>query len=109
MDLQGFPFTTVDWDSVEPEAHTAEAGTVSWRVRTFGDVRVRRVDYGPGYVADHWCHKGHVLYVLEGELVTELDDGRVFTLTVGQSYQVADAAERHRSRSPLGASLLVVD
>lgn len=109
MELAGFPFTVVDWAQVEAEERTAEAGTVTWRQRRFGDVRVRRVEYGPGYVADHWCDKGHVLYVLRGELVTELDDGRVVVLRAGQSYQVADGAERHRSSAPAGAELFVVD
>ena len=67
------------------------------------------VEYTPGYLADHWCSKGHILYVLEGELDTELDDGRRFTLKAGQSYQVADNAEPHRSRTESGARLFIVD
>ena len=94
---------------MEPESKSAEAGTAVWRQRSFGDIRVRRVDYGPGYVSDHWCRKGHVLYVLEGELTTELDDGTVVTLKAGDSYQVADDAEAHRSRTATGAALFVVD
>ena len=109
MQLRGFPFTVVDWAEVPREPRSAEAGEAVWRQRDFAGVRVRRVDYSPGYVSDHWCAKGHVLYVLEGELITELDDGRTVTLRSGQSYQVSDDAERHRSRSPLGAALLIVD
>ncbi|MCW2483074.1 DHCW motif cupin fold protein, partial [Candidatus Symbiopectobacterium sp. NZEC135] len=66
-------------------------------------------EYSAGYIADHWCKKGHVLLCLEGELITELDDGRTFTLTPGVSYQVADQAEAHRSTSPKGAKLFIVD
>ena len=84
---------------------------IAWSsfTRQFGPIRVRRVDYTPGYLADHWCVKGHILFVLEGELVTELEDGRVFTLGPGQSYQVADNAEPHRSRTAVGAKLFIVD
>ena len=78
-------------------------------MRGEADMRVRMVDYSPGYLADHWCQKGHFLLVTAGELVTELADGRVFTLTAGMSYQVADGAEAHRSRSVGGATLFIVD
>lgn len=80
-----------------------------WRTRNFGDIRVRMVAYTPGYLADHWCVKGHILFCLEGELHTELEDGRRFVLTAGMSYQVADQAEPHRSSTAQGARLFIVD
>ena len=80
-----------------------------WRTRQFGDVRVRIVEYSAGYRADHWCEKGHILLCLEGELETELADGRMFQLRPGMSYQVADKAEPHRSRTRVGAKLFIVD
>ncbi len=54
------------------EVHRGERGEASWKTRHYGDVRVREVRYSSGYLADHWCRKGHVLLVLEGTLVTEL-------------------------------------
>ncbi|WP_374301471.1 DHCW motif cupin fold protein [Ferrovibrio sp.] len=110
MQMSDIPFGTTDWSSVEPTQHKGETGGATWRTRNFGPIRVRRVDYTPHYLADHWCVKGHILFVLEGELVTELEDGRVFTLKAGQSYQVADNAEPHRSRTgAAGAKLFIVD
>jgi len=109
MRMIEIPFGTTDWSKVEPEEHAGEAGVATWRTRRFGDVRVRMVEYSPGYVADHWCTKGHVLLCLEGELRTELADGRVFELGPGMSYQVADGAEPHRSSTALGARLFIVD
>jgi quercetin dioxygenase-like cupin family protein len=109
MKMQNIPFGTTDWSTVSAEEKPAEAGQAFWRTRHFGDVRVRMVEYTPGYVSDHWCVKGHVLLCVEGELHTELEDGRRFTLTPGMSYQVADQAEPHRSTSPLGAKLFIVD
>jgi quercetin dioxygenase-like cupin family protein len=113
MQLSAIPFDTTDWAKVEPTRHPGATGEALWRTRRFGpkerEVRVRMVEYSPGYVADHWCQKGHVLLVLEGELETSLADGRVFTLKAGMSYQVADGAEPHLSRSPLGARLFIVD
>lgn len=109
MRMAGIPFGTTDWASVEPTLHEGETGTATWRTRQFGDIRVRMVDYTPGYVANHWCEKGHILLCVEGELHTELADGRTFTLTPGMSYQVADGAQAHRSAAPKGARLFIVD
>jgi quercetin dioxygenase-like cupin family protein len=67
------------------------------------------VEYTPGYVANHWCRKGHILLCLEGELHTELEDGRTVSLRPGTSYQVADGAEAHRSSTTTGAKLFIVD
>jgi len=109
MRLSEIPFATVDWATVERTEHKGETGVATWRTRHFGDVRVRMVEYSAGYLADHWCQKGHVLLVLSGELETELADGRVFKMGPGVSYQVADGAEAHRSRTRDGATLFIVD
>jgi quercetin dioxygenase-like cupin family protein len=109
MKIENFSFATTDWEHVARTEHSAESGQAFWRTQHFGNVRVRIVEYTPGYVSDHWCSKGHILLCLEGELETELQDGRTFLLKPGMSYQVADDAEAHRSRSPLGAKLFVVD
>jgi hypothetical protein len=109
MLLRDFPFATTDWASVEPTKHEGEAGVAHWRTLTFGDVRVRMIDYSAGYLADHWCQKGHVVLCIEGELETELADGRRFTLKPGMTYQVADGAEAHRSLSKAGCKLFIVD
>lgn len=109
MQMNDIPFATTDWSGVPRTEHSAEAGQAFWQTRQFGSIRVRMVEYTPGYVSDHWCTKGHVLLCLQGALETELQDGRRFTLTPGMSYQVADNAEPHRSRSPQGARLFIVD
>jgi hypothetical protein len=109
MRMQDIPFGTTDWSRVEPTTHAGDPGTATWRTREFGGIRVRMVEYSPGYAADHWCDKGHILFCIEGELHTELKDGRRFTLSPGMSYQVADGAEPHRSRTATGARLFIVD
>jgi len=109
MNMSEIPFGTTDWSRVEPTEHRGEAGFAYWRTREFGAIRVRMVEYTPGYLADHWCSKGHILLCLDGELHTELEDGRRFTLTPGMSYQVADNAEAHRSFTETGAKLFIVD
>ncbi|RJQ50637.1 MAG: hypothetical protein C4530_21200 [Desulfobacteraceae bacterium] len=109
MKMSNIPFETTDWSRVERTEHTGEKGKAFWRTQNFGDIRVRMVEYTPGYLADHWCEKGHVLLCLEGELETELADGRRFVLKPGMSYQVADHAEAHRSGTKAGATLFIVD
>lgn len=107
--LDAHPFSTTDWASIHPTEHAGETGTAHWRTKEVGGVRIRRVDYAPGYLADHWCSRGHVLYVLSGTLRTELDDGRVVELGAGQSYEVGSGQEAHRSSTASGAALLVID
>lgn len=108
--MNDIPFGTTDWSAVERTEHKGERGTAWWRTRQFGAIRVRMVEYSADYLADHWCEKGHILLVLDGELETELGNGSRVVLKPGQSYQVADGAEPHRSRTgPKGAKLFIVD
>ncbi len=109
MRIEGVPFTTTDWDAVPVTEHPGETGVACWRTVEAGNIRVRMVEYSPGYLADHWCPRGHVILVLEGELVTELKDGSRHVLRPGQSYQVAEGAAPHRSRTTAGAKLFIVD
>ena len=109
MRIEDVPFGVTDWASVPTTEHKGETGVAWWRTFEAGNVRARMVEYSPGYLADHWCSRGHVLLVLEGELVTELQDGSSHVLRAGQSYQVADDAMPHRSRTAGGAKLFIVD
>ena len=109
MKIENVPFSTINWFEIEPTIHSGVNGEALWRTFEMGNIRVRMVEYTPGYLADHWCSRGHVLLCLEGELVTELSDGRKFTLTPGTSYQVADDVNPHRSYTEKGAKLFIVD
>lgn len=109
MEIAGIPFGVTDWADIAPTEHKGETGVARLRTRHFGALRVRMVEYSPGYRADHWCTKGHILLCVAGELHTELADGRVFVLTAGTSYQVQDNGEPHRSSTATGAKLFIVD
>ncbi len=109
MKMSDIPFGLTDWSAIEKTEHAGETGMAYWRTQNFGGIRVRMVEYTPGYLADHWCSKGHILLCLEGELHTELANGEKFVLTPGISYQVADNAEPHRSFTETGARLFIVD
>ena len=109
MRIEHVPFGVTVWEAVPRTEHPGETGVARWRTIETGNIRVRMVEYSPGYLADHWCSHEHMLLVQAGELVTELKDGRSFTLHPGQSYQVADEEEPHRSRTAGGATLFIVD
>jgi hypothetical protein len=109
MEMKNIPFGVTDWADIVPTEHKGETGAAIWRTQQFDNIRVRMVEYSAGYFADHWCEKGHILFCLEGELHTELADGRKFVLTPGTSYQVADNAEPHRSHTKVGAKLFIID
>ncbi len=108
-ELGKLSFECIDWAAVKPTTRAGETGVATWREFTAGSVRCRRVDYSSGYFADHWCSRGHVLFVLSGELVVELQDGRSFTLVPGNMYCVGDDMEPHRSHTDVGAELFIVD
>ncbi len=109
MNMKNIPFGLTDWSKIEATEHLGVTGKALWKTQNFDNIRVRMVEYTPGYMADHWCSKGHILLCLEGKLDTELDDGRKFVLTPGISYQVADNAEKHRSSTEQGAKLFIID
>ncbi len=110
MKILGVPFVTVDWNSIEQTTHKGDTGQALWRTFEEGNIRVRMVDYSPGYKADHWCSRGHVLLVLAGKLFTELKDGRIFELEAGMSYHAEDDEKNpHRSWTEEGARLFIVD
>ncbi len=109
MNIDHFPFQTLDWSLIPKEERKGDTGTAYWQVQMVNDIRVRIVEYSPGYSADHWCSKGHIMFCLEGEMDTLLEDGRVFTLSKGMCYFVGDNSEAHRSSTSKGCRLFVVD
>lgn len=109
MNLAPFPFQTIDWSAIPKEEHPGEAGLAYWQVFMMNDIRVRMIEYTPGYLADHWCKKGHIIFCIAGEMETSLEDGRVFILSKGMTYHAGDNCEAHRSSSMEGCKLFVVD
>ena len=110
MKIEGVPFQVTDWETVEKTEYKGEKGTSFWKVFDKGNIRVRTVEYLPGFLSDHYCPRGHVLYVLSGELVIRLKDGQEFTLTAGMSFQAEnDENNPHLAYSNPGATVFIVD
>ncbi len=109
MEIKAFPFQTLDWSAIDAVVQPGITGTATRKTFQMGDIRIRMAEYSANYFADHWCHKGHIIYCISGEMVTELEDGRQFTLSQGMTYHVGDNSEAHRSRSVNGCTLFVVD
>ncbi|WP_342642109.1 DHCW motif cupin fold protein [Rhodoligotrophos ferricapiens] len=110
MKIPETPFTLVNWAELPPTIYPGETGRAEWREINLGDLRIRQVAYSPDYVADHWCDRGHILYVLSGELTIELGNGRSFILSPGSSFHVSDYGDApHRACSRQGALVFIVD
>lgn len=103
------PFESIDWSSIEKTEHRGESGTAYWQTKHYPGLRLRVVEYSKGYLADHWCQKGHLVHCLEGSFDSELQNGNVITLTAGMTYIVSDELSSHRSFSANGVKLLIVD
>lgn len=103
------PFQIIDWTTVPKTEHLGETGTAYWQTLQLGGLRIRLVTYSEGYLADHWCQKGHIVHCLDGEFVSELSTGEHMHLTKGMTYVVSDELSSHRSVSKNGVTLLIVD
>jgi quercetin dioxygenase-like cupin family protein len=107
--MSNISFQTIDWDTITKTEHPGETGTSFWQTLQFDKLRVRIVEYSAGYVADHWCQKGHIVHCLEGEFQTELENDETFTLRKGTTYVVSDNLSSHRSIAKNGVKLLIID
>jgi hypothetical protein len=103
------PFQTIDWDGIPKTEHKGETGTSYWRTLQFRGLRIRMVEYSAGYLADHWCRKGHIVHCLEGEFISELQGGKHLSMTKGMTYVVSDDLSSHRSSTKDGVTLLIID
>ncbi|MCX6138584.1 MAG: DHCW motif cupin fold protein [Ignavibacteriales bacterium] len=105
----GIAFQAIDWSDIPVVEHPGKTGTAYWQTVQFPGVRMRIVRYGPGYLADHWCRKGHIVHCLDGEFTSEMESGEHTRMTTGMTYIVSDDASSHRSRTKDGVILLIVD
>lgn len=102
-------FQTIDWSAVPKTVHNGECGIAQWQTLQYDGLRIRLVEYSAGYVADHWCQKGHIVHCLEGEFVSELENGEKFLLRTGMTYIVSDELSSHRSITENGVKLMIID
>jgi uncharacterized cupin superfamily protein len=103
------PFQSIDWTVIPKIIHPGEKGSATWQTIQYDGLRIRIVEYSAGYIADHWCRKGHIVHCLEGEFVSEMETGESFKLTKGSTYVVSDGLSSHRSVSEQGVKLLIID
>jgi hypothetical protein len=103
------PFQTLDWSSIPKVEYKGESGSAYWQTIQFPGLRIRIVEYSKGYVADHWCTKGHIVHCLEGEFISEMENGESFILKKGMTYVVSDELSSHRSRTKEGVKVMIID
>ena len=110
MNLNNFPVGITDWSQISESVHPGASGTAAVHSHQLGDIQLRFVVYSPNYVADHWCHKGHIVFVIAGQLVIEHQHSLTYKLMPGMSYHVADDDEPpHRVISDNGATIFIID
>lgn len=108
--MTGSQFELIDWAELAKSEHLGETGSANERSVSFGELRLRLVEYSPGYTPDHWCERGHILFVLRGELTIRFANGHDHRLDAGMACRIGSSAEvPHQALSLTGASLFIVD
>lgn len=107
--MEIIPFQTIEWSHVEKTKHHGTSGTAYWQTIQLDGLRIRIVEYSENYFADHWCQKGHIVYCIEGEFESELENAETVQLKKGMTYVVSDDQSSHRSISTNGTKLLIID
>lgn len=107
--MSNISFQSIDWSSIEKVEYKGETGVAFWQTVQYPGLRIRIVEYSNGYLADHWCQKGHIVHCLEGEFISELSTGEKIKLSSGQTYVVSDELSSHRSVAENGVKLLIID
>ena len=107
--MSGIPFQTIDWNQISKTENIGETGIAYWQTLQLGGLRIRKVTYSENYIADHWCQKGHIVHCLEGNFISELENGEKFELSKGMTYVVSDDVSSHRSITTTGVELLIID
>jgi hypothetical protein len=106
---RNIPFQVIDWTSIPKVEYKGETGAAFWQTVEFPGLRIRIVEYSKGYIADHWCRKGHIVHCLEGAFVSELQNGERFILKKGMTYVVSDDLSSHRSSTEEGVKVMIID
>ncbi len=109
ISVSNISFQTVDWSTIGKTMHPGQTGMAFWQTLQLPGLRIRKVQYSAGYLADHWCTKGHIVHCLSGTLVSEMESGEIVTLKEGTSYVVSDNLSSHRSVTKHGVTLLIID
>jgi len=109
MSNTNIPFQTIDWTAIPKTEYKGESGKAFWQTIQLPGLRIRIVEYSKDYIADHWCRKGHIVHCLDGEFVSELQNGKEFIMIKGSTYVVSDDSSSHRSISKNGAKLMIID
>ena len=98
----------VDFDSIP---WTSPAPFIRFKAAKLGEQKLRLVEFAREFVEEDWCTKGHIGYLLEGEMEIDFDGTRV-SVKVGDGILIpAGVQSRHRARilSEIARLILVED
>lgn len=109
MNIENFLPLSFDWKNIPGEKINGENGFAMIKTQTLGSIKIRYVEYSTNYIADHWCDKGHIVYIIQGELMIEHKDNSIHSLISGMSYLIGDNTLSHKVKSTTGAKILIID
>ena len=109
MTLENINPTSFNWDNLIAEKFDGETGYATIKTQIIGTIKLRQVEYSRNYLADHWCDKGHIIFVISGQLIIEHKDNTKLMLSNGSTYVVGDNSMAHKVKSTDGATVLIID
>ena len=110
MKLNDVSYSLIDWQNVESTEVKGITGHAFWKTKKFNDLRIRIIEKSPGYRADHYCKKGHVIYVIDGEMVIDFENGEKFSVSAGQTVFLGDDPEfGHSTFTENGIKYFIID
>ena len=101
---------STDWSSLVSESVEGLSGNSRSKSIKYGNIRMRTMEYSPGFEADHWCPRGHIIFVLEGEITIKLKDETEQKISKGMSFICGDnETNPHMVYSKKGAFVIIID
>ena len=109
MTIKNFLPISFDWNIIPTQKNNGKTGFCLIRTHTLGEIKIRHIEYSANYSADHWCDKGHIVFIIDGELRIEHKDNSIHTLHGGMTYLIGDNTLAHKAKSEFGAKALIID
>ena len=109
MIIENINPTLFNWENIVAEKCNGANGYAIIKTQILGTIKIRHVEYSSNYLADHWCNKGHIVFVICGQLIIEHNDNTELIINSGSTYVVGDNSNAHKAKSTDGATVLIVD
>jgi len=99
----------IDWDKIPSEKINGTSGFVISKMVEFNYIRIRLLHFSENYEADHWCDKGHIIFVVFGELVIEYKDNTHQKILTNNSVILGDNILSHKVITEIETKVFIID